>query len=548
MNKMKNRKVLSNTLATVLCASTMFNFVGCGGDGQDSEKPIDATKTQLYIGVISEGLNESWLNPVIEAFEKAYPDYQVYIDPYSNETSKTLPDSIATQRQDLYFLQSLDTTTLIKSGEIEDITDIITKGDAAFENGTTIESKMIEGYKEAYQTKKEDGTIAYYSIPYAILPYGITYDADLFEKKGLYNLPQYKGLDCIQGNADDKYGPDGVEGGGDDGLPATWEDFKAMMKVMIQKGITPFIWSGQHASYRMNLMEALIASYEGADNFRLYFDLDGVDYYTGKTITLENGYELVNRPGQKAALRAAYEIVSTNNSKNYSAKSFFMSTSHLIAQNEYIMSERMNKPIAMLVEGAWWEHEAKTTFEEMAGEYGEEYGFGKRNFKFMPLPRFIGTEGIEAQPNTKRTIYDNFGGTVVCMNAASEHKEGAELFLRFVHTQESLKAFTLDNGLIRPYNYSLSATELEKISPFARSIWELYQSSDIEFTNSKVRNERVADNSNYISGLLLSGETSDKIFNDPLANFYSNSTWTVADYIEGKANKYSASRWAATII
>lgn len=547
MKRMSSKKAIANVLASTLGMLTVAGFAGCKfKTDEDESKPIDPTKTQLYIGATAEGLNESWLTSVIEKFETAYPEYQVYVDGFSNEATATLPDSIATQRQDLYFLQSLEYQALIKEGKLEDITDVVTMGDATIENGTTIESKMIDGYKETYQTKKADGSVAYYSIPYAIMPYGITYDADLFEERGLYNLSQYKGLDCIAGNADDKYGPNGVEGGGDDGLPATWEDFKAMMNVMRQKGITPFVWSGEHSSYRTNFMEAIVASYEGADNFRLYADLNGVDYYTGETITIENGYKLVNRPGQKAALQVAYDILS--NSKNYSNKSFLLSTSHLGAQNEFIMSERLNKPIAMLVEGAWWEHEAKATFAEMEGEFGDEYGYGGRNFKFMPLPKFIGSSDIEDQPNAKRTVYDNFGDTIVCMNAASEHKEGAKLFLRFAHTEESLKAFTLDNGLIRPYNYSFTNSELSDLTPFTRSIWEIYKSNDVEFTNIASQNERVLDNQTYVNGLLLTGELGEDVYSDPLKDFYSNSTWTVAQYLQAKANKYSASRWAATII
>ena len=131
MKRTNSKNVTTKVLALTLAASTVFGLVGCKfRTDEDDSKPIDPSKTQLYIGATAEGLNESWLNSVIDDVEEAYPEYQVYVDGFSNESAQTLPDSIATQRQDLYFLQSLEVHTLIKDGKLEDITDVVTVGDA----------------------------------------------------------------------------------------------------------------------------------------------------------------------------------------------------------------------------------------------------------------------------------------------------------------------------------------------------------------------------------------------------------------------------------
>lgn len=545
MKRKSIKRFMTCLMAAVMCLTVSTAFVGCSSGG-GNEKPVDPNKTQLYLGVTSEGLDESWLSPLIDEFEKTYPQYQVYIDPIATEDVPAIETDMPSQRQDLYFLQSLSQQeNLFKQGFLEDITDIVTVGDSAFENGTSIESKIKEEYKKRYQSVGADGNARYFGIPYASLPYGIIYDADLFESKSLYNLPSYKGLDGIGGNADDKYGPDGLPNTYDDGLPATWEDFKELIKAMPKKGVTPFVWSGEHSSYRLNFMHALVAGYEGADQYRQYYDFEGTDYNSGQEISLSNGYLLVNRPGQQAALQAAYDIVSKT--ENFSNKSFFLSTTHLGAQNEFILSTRTSSPIGMLLEGIWWEHEAAATFKEMEG-FGSQYGYGQRNFKFMPLPKFIGTSGIADQTNTKRTVYEITGQAIVCMNAASQHKDGAELFLRFVHTDKALKAFTLDNGLLRPYNYTLSDEEYNKLTPFGRSVWDMWTSENVELTHSLVFKDEVLANSAYTSGLQFNSEYGEDAFTDPMRAFFSNEGLTVQQYMQGKANVYNATRWANSII
>lgn len=531
------KKRFNRVLCGLLCVVIALSMCACGDGG----KKVDNTKTQIYLGVTSEGIDEAWLDSVIERFEKDYPEYQVFVDPLEDDDIDTLESDMPTRRQDLFFLQNLTSPkTWYEKGLIDDITDVVTVGDSSFENGTTIESKIMTDVIDTYRVKKQDGSTVYFGLPYVLVTYGIVYDADLFTTKNLYNLSGYKGVDGKKGTADDYYGPDGKEGTYDDGLPATWEDFKVMMNTMIQRGVTPFVWSGEHAYYRINLAKAMLASYEGAEQHRLYYDLNGYDKQLEEEITTATAYKLVERPSQKAVLTAVYDIV--RNTKNYTNTSFYLSTSHLQAQNEFILSTRTSSPIAMLVEGGWWENEAKPTFKEME-RYGEQYGYGKRNFKFMPLPKFIGTEGVEDQIYTGTTVYSDFGESTVCLNSASSNKDAAKLFLRYVHTDESLKAFTLNNGMSRPFNYSFTDEEFANLSKYAQSVWNVVHDENTEIVTPVKTNEVAIANAETVNGLRLTGVNGTANYTDPFLEFYRRAEMTVDDYVQSMKNKYNAQTW-----
>lgn len=99
-------------LCIVFVCFSIF-LVGCqrGGNSVDGEpnydEPIDPNRTQLYVGNYNGGLGARWLWEVKELFEKAHPEIQVKIDNDTTGYESTYLDAnIATNRQDLYFLDS----------------------------------------------------------------------------------------------------------------------------------------------------------------------------------------------------------------------------------------------------------------------------------------------------------------------------------------------------------------------------------------------------------------------------------------------------------
>lgn len=539
-------KTFRKTIVTLVALLLTCTPLGaCKFDDPDRVE-IDPDRTQIYVAVSSQGIDEKWLYPVIERFEKDYPEYQVVVDPLidKSQSDADLAKSMPTSRDDLYFLQGGNCPfDWIDAGYIEDITDVVTVGDEAFDNGETIESKIInDHFRDLYRTEDDK----YYFIPYVLATSGIVYDADLFEEYNLFNLSGYKGLDGISGNEDDKWGPDGKKGTYDDGLPAIWSDFVTLMSVMRQKGIIPFIWSGEHPSYRTGLAKAMVASYDGANQYEMYYTLKGHDDYSDTDITYQNANKLAQRPGQKAVYQAIYDICS--NVDNFASESFELRTSHLGAQNKFILSCKTDKPIAMLIEGGWWENEAKGTFKEME-RYGSNYGYGKRNFRYMPIPKFkhMGA-GFEDQTHDEHVFYSTFSGSTVCMNKMSQNKDAAKLFLRYTHTNQSLCDFSLNNGLLRPYNYTFTDEQFNSLSYYGRSVWEAVRSEGTTIADGSILDKWVKQHPDLADGLILSTQLDDSsvLRGDPFDLVHVRKI-SLDKYMSGREKAFSDIAWAKKV-
>ena len=86
---------------------------------------------------------------------------------------------------------------------------------------------------------------------------GIVYDVDLFDSKGLYFKADGT-LGAKLADTNKGMGPDGQANTYDDGLPQTYAQFFTLCKHMSDKGIIPFIWTGQYAAaYTSYLYDAL---------------------------------------------------------------------------------------------------------------------------------------------------------------------------------------------------------------------------------------------------------------------------------------------------
>lgn len=74
----------------------------------------------------------------------------------------------------------------------------------------------------------------------------------------------------------------------------------------------------------------------------------------------------------------------------------------------------------MFVENSYWEQEARGVFN---GEPNQSVnGYGKRNFRYMPIPKFIGVDGIKDQTNTERVLPAQFADSYICISAKNKNK------------------------------------------------------------------------------------------------------------------------------
>ena len=192
---------------------------------------IDTNKTQLYVGVYDGDLGTEWIfDEVFAKFEALYPDVQcVPIKQKELYGDAFLLDNMPSEQTDVYFLNGNTYQNYVARGRLLDITtEVTTKLDG---EDKSIEDKMNKTLQAHYEL---DGK--YYAVPFFDAIFGTIYDIDLFEEEGFYFNTDGELL-CDSNNEQLSAGPNGVVGDYDDGLPATYSQWKELVDTMAYSGM-----------------------------------------------------------------------------------------------------------------------------------------------------------------------------------------------------------------------------------------------------------------------------------------------------------------------
>ena len=502
------KKIVAIILMMCLLLSVGATFIGCAPG--EEEQP-DPTRTQLYVGLRESGLGKSWLQKAKQEYEKIHPEIQVMIDYLASELdggtlARTMPDI----RQTVIFTNSLTVTALAPSNSVNatyhvvDITDVVTDG-----GDQSIGSRMNQASYDFYNYGTADAP-KFYMIPYFNSIYGMVYDKDMFESYKFFNLEctdeagkpytgqKYAGLDTVLGTEDDNWGPDGKQNTIDDGLPATWEDFKILLNVMVDCGVTPFTYSAKEKGYQNRFLSSIWASYEGAANYSIMATLEGTHSKLGE-INMSNAWKLAKMDGKYAALTVADYLINgrvDDNGNSVFVESGVRHTSHsaMTAQSNFLNSwpNPQMKDIAFILEGNWWEVEASEIFEECAEIYSTigdgTWGYGERNFGYFPFPKFKGTPGIPDQENEMTTLGSNIStnNAAAFINAYHTEEQIAlgKDFLKFCFSNDMNAEFTRRTGVTRPFDYTMNEDQLADLTTYARSVYDFNQSQYVDKATS----------------------------------------------------------------
>ena len=554
------KKSVKKLLALVLSVAISLSVVGCSvGEGDEwgeTEREIDKNKTQLYVGNYDGGLGHEWLNKIIANFEEDYKDYhfeegktgvQVFVTNKKNEfAGDQLLANLPYSQESIVCTQSVDYPVLTANNVLYDVTEWVTEN--IFDNNGDLiydaDGKITKAGATSNIIGKLDSEYAsyfnvgghYYGMPFSTLIGGMYYDADLFEDKGLYMFDDgtfgAKQADINDGIA--SKGPDGKTGTYDDGLPETWEQFKALMNTMIGQSITPFTWDGAHDYQRRWFCNSILASYEGYNDFMLNFTLNGTDSSQGFVITDATGYLLGGQDGRRAVCQAVYDIVS--NSQNYSSAAFAGAQTHVIAQREFLESTNTNHKIAMFIEGSYWLNEGRAVCNEMA-EIKDKWSYYNRNVKYMPMPRFIGTEGVPDQTNTETVLTGQLSTTGILVNAKLTNPELTKLFFQYMHSRKSLVICETDTITFRPFEYAFTAEEKKGLSKLGMSMREIIE-SEVKITNTLPKSNKVRNNSTFFDSWAITSSTVYGTQNELFRAFKNNSALDVEAYANG-INEYT---------
>ena len=565
-------------IATLLAAVTCLTMGACAGNdvvnpdnpdipGIDDEQ-IDSSKTQLYVFNFYGGYGADWLAAAKKKYEDLHKDdvyeegkkgIQIYVNNQKSNAG-AVQSQILDNRDEVYFTEYAYYYSMKAEGVLGDITDAVTADLKSFgdKDGPTIESKLTAEQKAYFGVSESDGKTHYYAIPHYSAYTGIIYDIDLFDENLYYfaKTPTGSALEDLfvaDNTVARSAGPDGVEGNDDDGLPATYDEFFKLCEYIKQGAATPLVWTGaNYKDYLNSFMTSLATDYEGLDQMMLNYTLSGsatdlgtaqngqfVKDASATAITESNGYELARQAGKYYALQFVEKICRND---NYHFESTFNSAySHMNAQEDFLYSGKDGEtdPIAMLIDGIWWESEATPTFNEMTSNMGEQYSKANRNFGFMPFPKATQEKVAEG----KKTLYDHiFSMCFMKANIEEWKKPIAYDFIKFVNSDAQLVEYSQITDTPKALNYTMDEAQLDKMSPFGRSVIKAKQSSDIVYPFSTAK-KYVNNQSSFAMAEMFRTSIGSGEYQWAANAFHENNSLTVDAYFGGMKT-YTQNNWS----
>lgn len=564
---MKKFRAISVIMSVLMVCSSLL-FVGCNKGGPS----VDSTKSQLRILNFGGGIGEEWLDNRIAEFEELHKNdthweegkVGVQIHPMHKKVTGTeLVDTLSGNSNDLFFTEGVNYYDFVNRGDGEslfaDITDIVTS--TLPNESKSIEQKMSGNIADYFKTN--DGK--YYAVPFYAGFEGLNYDIDLFDEYGLFFVGDennnYRAKYVIEDdekiysfcklNGNLSSGPNGIHGDYDDGLPATYEEFFALCEYMKSGNsgteITPMIMNSAHF-YMHYLLASMQADYEGVDDYMLNFTFNGTANHLVEEINADgsvvlkdpvsisnaNGYELYGQAGRYYAL----SFLETCFKKGYisNTEEEYMSTMNLFLNGKY--SSKI-ETIGMIVEGCWWANEA-----DNANYFNNGKGRTRDNSRlgYLPFPK-----ATDEQVGEKLTIPAINNTAIFIKNSSNDvAKAIAKEFIKFVLSDTNLKKFTQETDILMLYDYEMSEQELNNVSPYGRSVYEMKNNANIVYPNSK--SPLLLSDTTYFNIQLnnwvstVSQDSKNVTVNDPVIQFKSNKV-NVKDYFFGLRD-YRISNWA----
>lgn len=465
MNK-KMKPILANAAVLLcLCGS------GCLGTPVGGVESVDPTDTRevIYISLFSGGFGTGWMDELIKEYNTTSENFRfkrVSDNKYSVEDITNRVKSRVNEA-DIYFCDTSDIGELVKGGYLQNLNDVW----ATEENGKTLDERVWD--YDLFERAYSDTAGNLYAIPFTQGVNGVIYDHDLFIDMNLFakDTSTANGLTV---------GMDGISGTYDDGLPATMKEFDELVQRLNRSSVIPFIYSGMYANdMLMPICDIVWAQYDGKTNYTntLMFEGTYTSPSTGKTtvLTPETGYKVYTEnlaEGKKKAI----EFLN-----NYLVNSGLIADNedlnHTDAEGRFILSHNETS-IAMLFDGFWWEREASSYFEADVRKNGSEYGYGKRDFRIMPIPAY---DGHSAESENKFYLPTNANGSVFAIKQNDEAKSRAIAdFIANFTKSETLAKFSMYSSAMLPYDYEMTEEQLSQMTKFGQNYYEVIHSDNVE--------------------------------------------------------------------
>ena len=551
-------------ITILLCFVLLMTSVACSNSGGGPKGDGDDVIIEVVIQDL--GYGKQWLEESNARFVELVKDKDygngkkgVFFN-YHFQTPED-PSTMSTSGNHVYYGYSgAGAIALSNTGNLLNIDDIVKeKYDERDGAKISIEDKMYDNYKSF--SKGSDGE--YYTIPTMEAYCGMSYDVDLFDRKGFYLakpdaeyfLSEYsevvdRDFDWVDVTAenwesDKSVGPNGIAGDYDDGLPSSLYELVALWEYMADQGVQPVQTYGEYPTYPNVFLQGIMASLMGKDRITTMNDLNGeLEVVTGFGITNVEGENLfgnvdyLKRPvteivditeetgfyiSMPVEKYYAYALMNIINEEGWWADGSvpdYRPISHLNAQLNFLCSGYRNAKgtapeIGMIIDGSYWYHESVIrnnvkTFEAL--NKGVE-----RKVAWMPLPVNIAnsvtgedktgtvngiTESLKGEPQTLYVEHSN------CLYFNKKIEEDESLYaaikdwIKFAHSDAELSKKTASAGYKTALQYEVTKEDKASWSGFYRDLFEVSRISNVIRPNGN--NATYEKNRN---GIFKRGET-----------------------------------------
>ena len=158
----------------------------------------------------------------------------------------------------------------------------------------------------------------------------------------------------------------------------------------------------------------------------------------------------------------------------------------------------------------------------------------------MPIPMVDESEatlnmGSKNENGTHKQTIVSANDSFCFINAATKDAklEVSKEFLKFLHTEKELAAFTTTTAITRPYAYTVSKEARDDMSYFGRTLLEMKEASDIVYPYSS--------NATYVANTAVfrlgawawKSKVNNETQNNPFDYFRVDSDASVKAYFEG---------------
>ncbi len=512
------KKVLSLIMALLIVLSMVAcgggQGSGSGGGGDDKYNISGGNKVEINLSNPTGGVGQRWIEDLAEEYAKRNVDTDygdgkkgVYIE-ITPEKGR-YADSIKGTNTDILVQAH------IYSGQIANTGDLYCLDEVYYDEtrvGGSLETKIFDNLKPSLVTS--DGHC--YGLPVAEFYSGISYNAGLFEEIGAYFLLDQNGAGVsFYSSLTDRtykmgtptlqlsYGPDGAPGTVDDGLPASLEEFIALMEFVKSRGYYPMCLSGAHNYYSNYLFGGLMVALAGSEQMNNYYNSDGVVQVveldaTGNPVLTDEpifaGVDYIKKPSTKPLVLTSDNgyMASTMVAKYYTTalieimrrEGFFSleasgeTVSHYDAQLAFLAGEANGfSNSAMLIDASYWYNETIDVGNFVATKVSMAKTKEDFDIRFMPLPTsFYFDADKEPLQEPTPTVLNDEGGYELVVN--SDVKNDASLekavidFLKFIYAEEQIKSKTISTGMAMSVQVNMTEDELEQMDSFYRYLYK----------------------------------------------------------------------------